>query len=275
MLKRIFEIALLLFFTYLLIGCTYEMKKVDNTLLSNRWRGEFIVQNRKVPFVFSLEKEQANVYGYRVLVVNGDQYEQLETVHMQGKNFRVELSYDQEDVLEGKINGNVINGKLRKRFSDSYLEALFTAHKSNDLRFTEIKKPTSIIPDGIWLLQYDTLKNLKNTADLFRHNIDRFESLQLFRKDNEIFGSIIPAEQGFEGVMTTNGFICSSFYKSEPYLMEGEFINDKEFIGTITTMTDIYTFKALKKSDSEVIVKKTDNIFSTLILLVKAYFEHL
>lgn len=275
MIRKLIQIVSILLSSYLLVGCTYEMKKVDNTALSNRWKGEFVVQDREVPFVFSLEEEPSNAYGYRVVVVNGEQKDQLETAQRQGQNLKIELSYDQKDVLEGRIKDNVIEGKLRKRVSDTYLEAPFTAHKSNELRFTEVENPTTITPDGIWKLQYDSLKDLKNTSDLFRHNIDRFVDLQLFRKDNEIYGSIIPAGQGFEGVMTANGFICSSFFKSEPYLMEGEFINDKEFKGTITTMTDIYSFNALKQSDSEVTAKKTDNIFTTLILLVKGYFEHL
>lgn len=274
MIRKLIQIVVLLFPTYLLVGCTYEMTKVDDAALSNRWRGDFIVQGREVPFVFSLNEEPLNAYDYRFIVLNGKEKDQFETVRIKEQNLKVELSYDKKDLLEGEINNNEIVGTLRKNVSDTYLESPFVAYKSNEPRFKEVENPTDIVPDGIWTLQYDTLKNLKNSTDLFRHNIDRFVDLQLFRKDNEIIGRINPVGQGFEGVMTTNGFICSSFFKSEPYLMEGEFINDKEFKGTITTMTDIYAFNALKKSDSEVKAEKTENVFTTLILLIKAYFNH-
>lgn len=274
MLRKLYQIVFVLFSVVLLIGCTYEMKKVDNITLDNRWRGEFIVQNKEVPFVFSLTEEPLNIDGYRIVILNGGEKDQLETVQIEGQNLKVALSYDQKDVLEGIIRENEIEGKLRKKVSDTYLESPFKAYKSNEPRFKKIEEITDIFPDGMWILKYDTLKNLKNNADLFRHNIDRFVNLQLFRKDNEIIGSIKPIGQGFEGVMTANGFICSSFYKSEPYLMEGEFINDQEFKGTITTLTDIYTFNALKQSDNEVTAETSENALKTLILLIKSYFEY-
>lgn len=265
------------------LSCGEPSPIVGKDIIPNedRWRGDFNVNGKVIPFTFSLVEEKSNASGLRAFLYNGGQREQIEYVDVEGDSVHIPIN-SRKDLLSGKFNKerNQIEGNLMTGFGYSAKtpRAAFRAEKSNKPRFEAEDNATTIIPNGIWKLEFDTLKNLKtNNTDVLRLNIDRTGSIQLHRDGNILYGEIAAygsGIQGFEGVMTKDGFICSSLHAAEPFLMEVKFEDENSFRGVITNSTDKYAFGGTKKSNTEVSADNSSSIFRSIVLLIKAYFDY-
>ena len=268
----------------LFVSCSDSVPIIgkDNLADENRWRGSFQVNGKEMPFTFAIHGELSNPNDLRVFLYNGGKSEQIESAWMVEDSITIPIN-GRRDILCGEFNADrtKIEGELRTGFgySPKVKRAAFTAEKSNEARFAFTESPTDIIPNGSWKLEFDTLKNLKrNNTDVLRYNIDRTGSIRLHREDNVIYGEIVTygeGIQGFEGVMTEKGFICSSLHAAEPFLMEVTFSDEDHFRGIITNSTDVYAFGATKKGAGQVTAEESTSILQGLLLLIKSYFDYI
>ena len=223
-----------------------------------------------------------NVYDLRAFIYNGGENEQIEYVKIVEDSIIIRIN-SRGDLLAGKFNEDQtkIEGELRVGFgySPKVKRASFTAEKSNESRFSFSDKSTDIIPNGSWLLAFDTLKNQKrNNTDVLRYNIERPSNMQLYRQGDIIYGRMATNGSGiqsFEGVMTEDGFICSSLHHAEPFLTEVTFSDKDHFRGIITNSTDIYAFSATKKGKGQVATEDSTSILQGLLLLIKSYIDYI
>ncbi|WP_158961164.1 hypothetical protein [Myroides fluvii] len=249
-------------------GCTDYIRNEDQPASPNRWKANFKIQDRVVPIIFELDTVPLNIYGYRVRFIDGPGKNQKEIVKIIGDSISVKLDYFGEVHLKGILKDQQITGVFQHQKSKPPLEIAFTAHPTSERRFTPVTKPSSNNPTGDWEFVFK--------ADLTSPNLGLYQKLsqlQLYKTDSTLVANGYYS-QGFEGILTENGFVLSSFSRDQPVLYEATFINPNEVKGTLYTPLEVISFRGRKKSNLESTAESSSNIVVTLWNLLKAYIEY-
>ncbi|MDM1379753.1 hypothetical protein [Myroides marinus] len=279
--KKIISLLMLASLVSLCISCSknYELERKDaGEYGCEVWQGHFIVQDGvRIPLLFGVEDKEG---ARQVRIVSGSElahwsyWHEGEVRHesLDSISFKSGLHSEFRGTRnEDKISGVYLDGVMTK-----VERAKFEAEKVDKQQspFPSITNPTTIVPTGTWRLDFGTLKDLSDSRELLRYNIDRVQTFDLYRKEGSIIGKAYGAGgvQGFDGIMTENGFICSSFHHSEPFLIEGTFVDKNTFNAKITSTTDVYNVVGKRSSQTKEDVKHTGSVLSGLYRTLRAFF---
>ena len=193
-------------------------------LKEGRWRGEFILPEYKIPFVFEVtdaSKNQSAVY-----LLNGEERFPLKNISY--RNDSVLIPVDLYDALfVGKLTGNTLAGKFRKLNSEPPGSGIsFIAVAGDAPRFSGNDETPVGKLNGTWDIRIGT----GDQADV---TVGSFE-----QKETILTGSILTTTGDYrylEGVVHGNKFQLSAFSGSSPYLVQGDFTSDTTFIGVFVT----------------------------------------
>jgi thiol-disulfide isomerase/thioredoxin len=196
----------------------------SSKLKEGRWRGEFILQEYKIPFVFDVtnsNKDHAVVY-----LINGEERFPLKNISY--RNDSVIIPVDLYDaVLAGKLTGNTLSGKFRKLNSDQPGGGItFIAVAGDAPRFSGNDEILVGKLAGTWDIRIGSGEQADNTVGNFE------------QKESLLSGSILTTTGDYrylEGVVHGSKFQLSAFSGSSPYLVQGEFTSDTTFTGEFVT----------------------------------------
>ncbi|WP_196889224.1 peroxiredoxin family protein [Aureivirga sp. CE67] len=145
-----------LFVFTLLVACkTEEKTKIE--LKKGSWKGEILMQNETLPFLFDIDEKDGKYSGY---LINSEEKIPLNEIEI--KNDSVFISMHIFDIsLKAKINGNTLNGVYVKNYIPNY-ELPFTAKFGETKRF---ENPVSTNKfDGKWDIIFKDDEGNENPA---------------------------------------------------------------------------------------------------------------
>ncbi|MGL5262543.1 MAG: hypothetical protein ACRC9P_09185, partial [Bacteroides sp.] len=243
------------------------------------WQGYFIVQDSiQIPLIFGVESEtaiqQLRIYSGSELAYWSYWHEKKDpSTHIDSVSFKCGPNSE----FRGVRKNNQIAGSYFEGIYTKKERAKFVAQKVDKQRplFPKVANPSNISPTGTWILDFGTLKDLSEPAELLRYNIDRVQTFDLYRSKDNIIGKAYGAKgvQGLSGVMSTKGFICASFHHSEPFLIEATFIDENTFDATISSSTDTYKLRGRRKSQIKENFDYTCSLIRGLYLNIKGFFN--
>ena len=262
------KILLLFSLVMLTVSCTDHLWNEDEVHSPNRWMAKFRIQEKEVPIIFHLDTVPLNIYGYRLRFVDGPGKNQKDMVEIVNDSISVKLDYFGDVYLKGIFKNQQIKGVYRNTKANIPHEILFTAQQSNEPRFTAVENASTHNPTGDWEFVFTTETTSPN-LDLYQ----KLSQLQLYKTDSTVVASGF-YYQGFEGILTKNGFVLSSFSRDQPVLYDATFINANEVKGTLYTPLEVIPFRGRKKSNLESTKENSRNSFVMLWNLIKAYIEY-
>lgn len=264
---------------YFFSSCTknYELESRDAGLYGYEvWQGHFILQNGvNIPILLGVEGKE----GLRqVRLFSGSELAHWSYWNEIGDNHdSIRFKAGLHSEFKGTRKNNRISGVYLDGVNTKVERARFVVEKMDKQQspFPQTDKPTNVVPTGTWELEFDTLKDLSDSNELLRYNIDRVQTFDLYRNNHTIVGKAYGAGgiQGFDGVMTENGFICSSFHHSEPFLIEATFIDENTFDIKISSTTTVYNARAKRKHQTTEDAKYTGSVMEGIYLTLKAFFR--
>lgn len=278
--KFTYHLSLFIGATLLLASCTrnYKIELADPIKYGgDMWQGYFLANNgTRIPFAMGIREESPMVEGRQNLngaILSGhDLYTGFISLNKDSIRMRAGL----HGYLLGKKKGDKIEGVLMDGVTIQHPKAPFVLHKSDKPRFRSVSKPTNISATGRWILNFGTLKDLSDMKELLRYNIDRATKLDLYREGDKIMGKTYihgAGVQGFDGIMTGNGFKCASYHHTEPFLLEATFIDENHFEATITSITDIYKVRGTREDSKISNTSYTTSVLQGFFLTVKGFFK--
>ena len=210
---------------FLMIAALFSACQPDITKLKEgRWRGEFVLPEYKIPFVF--EVNEARTDHAVAYLLNGAERFPLNNISY--RNDSVIIPVDLYDaVLAGKLISNTLTGKFRKLNSEPPGSGItFFAVAGDAPRFTG----NDALPVGKLAGTWDIRIGSGEQVDITVGNFEQKESI--------IAGSILTTTGDYrylEGVVHGSKFQMSAFSGSSPYLVQGEFTSDTTFTGEFVT----------------------------------------
>ncbi|MGL4584974.1 MAG: hypothetical protein ACRCVU_18575 [Flavobacterium sp.] len=250
----------------LLNGCTDKLSNQDNTDSSIRWKAYFDIKGPKVPIIFTLDSIPLNIHGYRTIFIDGPITNQKEYTKIVGDSFINPLDYSGHVHLKGIIKSDTIKGIFENKHTS--ISIPFIAYKTEKTRFSIPTTYTDINVTGQWEFTFsDQNSSIKFTK------YSRIENFHLFQNEDILIARTAKNE-GFEGVMTKEGFICSSMTKDRPTLLQTTLIDTNHLEGTILTPDESFSFTARRKSKLESTSENSVTLLKMLRNLFKAYEEY-
>lgn len=270
------SLLILMSFPFLFLSCTknYELESRDAGQYGYEvWQGHFLVENGvQIPLLFGVEGKT----GVRqVRLFSGSELAHWSYWHEEADSVQFKAGLHSE--FKGIRVDNTISGSYFDGVGTQVARAKFVAQKVEQQTspFAPVATPTPIVPTGTWQLDFGTLKDLSDPNELLRYTMDRVQTFDLYRKDHTIIGKAYGAGgiQGFDGIMTSMGFICSSFHHAEPFLIEATFVDENTFDATITSTTDVFEVRGTRKSQTKEDTAYTGSVLRGFYLTVKAFFN--
>lgn len=244
-------------FAFSVILLTDSCQKPFQPLKTGRWRGEFVLAENRIPFVF--EVSGTNPGNSEVQLINGSERVVLKNVTY--RNDSVFIPVDLFDaVLAGRLTGNSIDGKFRKLNAEKPGEGIpFVAAYGDAPRFPIGNEASSNMLDGTWDINIGSGEKVEKTVGIFE------------KSGSLLTGSILTNTGDYrylEGAAAGKQFLLSAFSGSSPYLVSGEFTSDSSFVGEFVTsrktmklegkrnpkasLADPYSFSKLKEGFSSI-----------------------
>jgi thiol-disulfide isomerase/thioredoxin len=251
--NKLSPLVMLLMIITLFSACQPDGAKLKD----GRWRGEFILPEYKIPFIFEVSearKDHAIAY-----LLNGAERFPLKNISY--RNDSVIIPVDLYDaVFAGKLIGNTLTGKFRKLNSEPPGSGItFIAVAGEAPRFSGNDALPVAKLDGTWDIRI-------GSGDQTDVTVGNFE-----QKEAILTGSILTTTGDYrylEGVVHGNKFQLSAFSGSSPYLVQGEFTSDTTFTGEFVTtrksskmegkrnpkaaLADPYSFSKMKEGFSKI-----------------------
>ena len=251
--NKLSPLVMLLMIITLFSACQPDGAKLKD----GRWRGEFILPEYKIPFIFEVSdarKDHAIAY-----LLNGAERFPLKNISY--RNDSVIIPVDLYDaVFAGKLIGNTLTGKFRKLNSEPPGSGItFIAVAGEAPRFSGKDALPVAKLDGTWDIRI-------GSGDQTDVTVGNFE-----QKEAILTGSILTTTGDYrylEGVVHGNKFQLSAFSGSSPYLVQGEFTSDTTFTGEFVTtrksskmegkrnpkaaLADPYSFSKMKEGFSKI-----------------------
>lgn len=280
--KRLIFLFILTSLTFLFSSCTkgYKLEPKDASQYGYEvWQGHFIVQDEvQIPLLFGVEGKTGI---QQVRIFSGSEVAHWSYWH-EGEDWHnspdsVSFKSGVHSEFRGVRKGDKVTGVYFDGVGTKVERAKFVVEKVDKQQspFHQVAKATNILPTGTWQLDFGTLKDLSDSNELLRYNIDRVQTFDIYRSNDTIIGQAYGAGgiQGFDGIMTTDGFICSSFHYSEPFLIEATFVDKNTFDAKITSTTDAYKVRGSRKSQTEEDTEHTGSMIKGIYLVLKGFFR--
>ncbi|GAQ14270.1 hypothetical protein MODO_1950 [Myroides odoratimimus] len=262
-----------LFISFLMIlllnGCTDKLSNQDYTDSSIRWKAYFTIKGINVPVIFTLDSIPLNIHGYRTVFTDGPITNQKEYTKIARDSFINPLDYSGHIHLKGIIQSDTIKGIFEdKKGKNTLVTIPFIAYKTEEPRFSIPTTYTTINVTGQWEFTFSEQDSPIKFTEYYK-----IENFHLFQNEGTLIARTTRNE-GFEGVMTQDGFICSSMSKDRPTLLQTSLIDTNYLEGTILTPNESFTFTAKRKSKLESTKENSTTLFKMLRNLFKAYEEY-
>lgn len=184
---------------------------VREDLYLGAWRGEFLIDSKKIPFNFIVADESASLW--RVYLVNGEERVPLDSVYYRSDSVVVDIDiYDA--ILIGKPEGDLLRGYFRKNQSGKQ-GIPFVAQHGQDFRFQVADTVPEQTVTGKWSVNLITERDGQTTS---RYTVGLFEQV-----DNKVTGTILTTTGDYrylEGVVDGTLLKLSAFSGSNPTLIE-------------------------------------------------------
>ncbi len=274
------QILVLLIGCALLTSCTksYKMTLADPIKHGGEmWRGYFVANNGKhIPFSMGIKEEPriiADVPNLHGKILSGYNCYSSYIITI-GDSLKIKSGL--HSYLSAQRKGDKIEGIFMDGVKTQKPKAPFILIKNGPQAFKQEKNSTNIAFTGSWNLDFGALKDLSDTAELLRYNIDRARVLDLYKEDDLVLGKTYidgAGTQGFYGKATKNGFQCTSYHHSEPFLIEATFIDENHFEAVITSITDSYKVKGSRASTSVVNIEHSASVIQGFLLYIKSVFK--
>lgn len=283
--KKLLPFFMLTSFPFFFSSCSksYELEPRDAGQYGYEvWQGHFIVQDGvNIPLLFGVEGTEGEEGVRQVRIFSGSKLAHWsywqEGIARDNSLDSISFKSGVHSKFKGIRKGDVISGVYLDGVNVKVERAKFVVEKKDKQQsaFPQIAKPTDVSPTGTWELDFGTLKDLSDSSELLRYNIDRVQTFDLYRNNHTVIGKAYGAGgiQGFDGVMTEDGFICSSFHHSEPFLIEATFEDENTFDAKITSTTDVYKVRGKRKSQSREDAEFTGSVIEGIYLTLKAFFR--
>lgn len=238
------------------------------------WQGYFVGYNGKhIPMRLGIREDRPGESSIEGYLVSGSETHRA-YITQYADSF--EMKGGMHSQFLGKFEGDsVLNGVLE--YGINKLEHSIKFHLQHTApiapaRYAAVDTPTDILPTGTWKLDFE----VDSLPFSLRYDMRRMAEIDLYRSSDTIIASGYvygEGKQGWDGVMTENGFNMASYHHSEPYLMEAVFVDANNFIATITSATDSYEVKGERKSQIEEDAQFSTSVFVGFFLTLKAFFR--
>ena len=207
-------------------------------LQEGRWRGEFMVPDHAIPFIFEVTGQ--NPESIIIYLINGSERFPLKNITY--RNDSVFIPVDLYDaVLSAKLTGNAMSGKFRKLNSEKPGEGItFKAEAGEAPRFPTSKEGSPVSISGTWDIEI-------GSAGIAEKTVGNFE-----QKESSLTGSILTTTGDYrflEGSIDGKKFSMSAFSGNSPYLVNCELNSDSTFSGEFVTSR--HTSKMVGKRNSK------------------------
>ena len=253
----------------LLNSCTDKLSNQDNTDSSIRWKANFAIKGMNIPIIFTLDSIPLNIHGYRTIFTDGPIKNQKEYTKIIGDSFFNPLDYRGHVLLKGIVQSDTIKGMFEdKKDKDTAVIIPFIAYKTNEPRFPIPTRYTTINVTGQWEFTFSEQDSLIKFTEY-----SKIETFHLFQNESTLIARTTRNE-GFDGVMTQDGFICSSISEDRPTLLQTTLIDTNHLKGTILTPNELFSFTAKRKSKLKSTKENSTTLFKMLRNLFKAYEEY-
>lgn len=253
----------------LLNGCTDKLSNQDYTDSSIRWKADFTIKGINIPIIFTLDSIPLNIHGYRTIFTDGPITNQKEYTEITSDSFINPLDYSGHIYLKGIIRNDTIKGIFEdKKDKNALVTIPFIAYKTKEPRFSIPSTYTAINVTGQWEFTFS-----EQDSPIKFTEYSKIENFHLFQNEGTLIARTTRNE-GFEGVMTQDGFICSSMSKDRPTLLQTSIVDTDNLEGTIHTPNESFSFTAKRKSKLESTKENSTTLFKMLRNLFKAYEEY-
>ncbi|MFD0700029.1 hypothetical protein [Myroides pelagicus] len=253
-----------------LVSCSDVLTSLDQIDNPYRYKAIFRVKDKQIPVNFILQPEQLNAYGLRLRIIDGPILNQLEHPRITHDTLYVPLDLHQTRSLKALMTTEHIKGELLTADADKQvLITPFTAYRSNKPRFDLPESYTDISATGTWTIQTALVDSTAYYVPL----LSTTEKIYLYQTAASLIGSHT-RDLGYDGVMTSDGFVLSSFTKARPILVEATYTDQNTITGSITTDSETYSFTGKRNSQLKKASDTSKSVFNLLRGLFGAYQEH-
>lgn len=210
-----------LFFVIIAAVLAVSCEKTNPELYIGAWRGEFLLDEKTVPFNF--EVTEANGYP-KVFLINGEERAELDSIYYRADSILINIDiYDA--LLIARVDGDEVKGYFRK--NQSAKQGIpFIAKRGDANRFEVQDQASAQHVGGKWSVQLITEKDGKQTS---RYTVGLFE-----QTDSKVTGTILTTTGDYrflEGVVDGNELKLSAFSGSNPTLIEAQLTDADHLTG--------------------------------------------
>ncbi len=198
---------------------TLRRKRIIERSFQGEWRGEFVLQDLKLPFRFTIERQGP---GNKAYFINGDERFEAGPVEVRGDSlYLTSLLFDTE--LAFKLDADNIYGSFRKQDGSGRAFPI-QAERGTTTRFPATSKP---------------LYNISGTYDVIFKQADgsTVKSVGLFTQKENTLQAVFLKTTGdsrfLEGAVNGDQLQLSSFIGSSPSYYEAEISKDGNIEGKV------------------------------------------
>ena len=217
-------------FILLFISCS--TKTTNTELKEGYWRGEISMQNKILPFIFEVEKNDSD---YTINLINSEEILPLDNVLIKNDSLFFSLHIFDIDV-KAKINDSNLEGVYIKNYIDNY-ELPFKATFNVNTRFDNPQSNSKF--DGKWDISF------KNKDGVINKGIGIFKT-----SDNKLKGTILTTTGDYrylEGITTDNKFKLYSFDGNHAFIFEANLTDNQNLKGVFYSGKTFHeSFTAIK-----------------------------
>ena len=223
----------------ILMGLLSACSAPIHRLTDGQWRGAFEAQNTEIPFLF--EVKSADSENPTVTLMNGEDRLDLTGVTYRNDSVIIPIRiYDA--VLEAKIEGERMNGRLLKLYSNRPDGRVpFTARKGAEARFADTGEKAAVSLDGRWEITVPE-RDMARQVGVFTQ-----------KSDGYLTGSILTPTGDYrhlEGTVQADRFYLSAFAGMTPYLIRGQFTGADTFTAEFITPAGKSDFEGIRNPDA-------------------------
>lgn len=258
----------------LLQSCSksYEMELANPIVHGGEvWQGYFVLHNGvRAPMTLGIREDRPGESLIEGYLVSGAE---THRTYIRQNGDSMQMKGGMHSLLKGKFeNDSTLTGVLEDGINEIERRTKFFLKKNDQPRFQKVKNATTMSPTGTWNLRFE----MDSIPFTLRYNLRQARSIDFFRTNDTIIGNARAygaGKQGWDGVMTADGFVCASYHKSEVFLMEATFVDENNFDAVVTTVDYVYNVKGIRKSQSVEDAEFLSSVFVGFILFIKAFFR--
>jgi peroxiredoxin len=190
-------------------------------LTSGKWRGEFAVDKKRIPFNFVVEESKGSS---KVYLINASERALLDEPYYKGDSIVIPINiYDA--LLIGKVNGDSLKGYFRKN-QIARKGVGFAAAHNQTFRFKTAQEGNPKSVKGKWSVNLTSEREGKKST---RYTVGLLE-----QEGAKVTGTILTTTGDYrylEGVIDGKQLKLSAFSGSNPSLIEAELTDDQHLKG--------------------------------------------